>query len=153
MEKLEFIVSFVLFERRLKCTKPLTLQLQSASFDAGKAREKASRLYLTIDDLRTEIELTHGTFYQMAVDLAKEVKTGPIKKWTVGQKVHRVNVFADTTSDYYKRAVNAVFPDQLLGEVQTGFSDGNLDILNMMYAACRPQSFPIRAGKQISDDF
>jgi hypothetical protein len=133
VKKFEFILCLVLVERCLKCTKPLTLQLQSASLDAGKAREKVSLLYLTIDKLRADIDQTHDTFYQMAVDLAKEVKIDPNKKRTTGRQVHRENVPADTTSDYYKRAVTIPFLDQLLGQVQSRFSEGNLDILDMMY--------------------
>ena len=45
MKKFKFLVSLILVERCLKCTKPLTLQLQSASLDAGKAREKVSLLF------------------------------------------------------------------------------------------------------------
>ena len=40
----QFIVSLVVVKRCFKCTKPLTLQLQSASLDPGKAREKVSLL-------------------------------------------------------------------------------------------------------------
>ena len=37
LEKFQFVLSLVVAERGLKCTKPLTLQLQSPSLDAGKA--------------------------------------------------------------------------------------------------------------------
>jgi hypothetical protein len=109
IKKFEFIVCLILVERCLKCTKPLTLQLQCASLDAGKAREKVSTLYLTINELRSDIDETHDAFYQMAVDLAKEVKIEPTKKRTTGSQVHRENVPADSTSDYYKRAVTIPF--------------------------------------------
>ena len=133
VKKFEFIVCLVLVERCLKCTKPLALQLHSASLDAGKAREKVSLLYLTIDELRTNTDQTHNTFYQMAVNLAKKVKTDPNKTRTTDRQVHRENVPADTTSNYYKRAFTIPFLDQLLGQVQSRFSEGNLDILDMMY--------------------
>jgi hypothetical protein len=51
IEKFSFIVALIVVESCLKCTKPLTLQLQNASLDAGKAREKVSLLLLTIDQL------------------------------------------------------------------------------------------------------
>ena len=133
VKKFEFIVCLVLVERCLKCTKPLTRQLQSQSLDAAKAREKVSLLYLTIEDLRTDIDATHNSFYQMALDLAKESNINPDKKRTAEHQMHRVNVPANTTSDYYKRAVTIPFLDQLLGQVQSRFSEGNLDILNMTY--------------------
>ena len=117
----------------MKCTKPLTRQLQFLSLDAAKAREKVSLLYLTIEDLRTDIDATHDSFYQMALDLAKQSNINPGKKRTVKRQMHRVNVPANTTSDYYKQAVTIPFLDQLLGQVQSRFSEGNLDILNMTY--------------------
>ena len=89
-------------------------------------------LYLTIDELCTEIEQTHDAFYQIAVDLAKEVNIVPVKKRTVDCQVHCVKVPADTTSDYYKRAVTILFLDHFFGQVQTQFSAGNLDILDMI---------------------
>ncbi|CAB4007353.1 52 kDa repressor of the inhibitor of the kinase-like [Paramuricea clavata] len=99
MKEFEFIVCLVLVERCLKCTKPLTLQLQSASLDAGKAREKVSLLYLTIDKLRADIDQTHDTFYQMAVNLAKEVKIDPNKR-TIDRQVHQSS---ECSSRYYIR--------------------------------------------------
>lgn len=92
MKKFKFLVSLILVERCLKCTKPLTLQLQSASLDAGKAREKVSLLFLTINELRSDIDNTHDTFYQMAIDLAKEVNVEPKKKRVPAVQVHGVNV-------------------------------------------------------------
>lgn len=69
----------------------------------------------------------------MAVNLAKEMKVGAVKKRMVDHQVHCVNVPADTTFDYFEQAVTIPFLDQLLGKVQTPFSEGNLDILDMMY--------------------
>ena len=134
IKKFEFIVCLVLVERCLKCTKSLTLQLQCDSLDTGKAREKVSTLYLTIDELHSEVDETHGMFYQMAVDLAKLVKVKPTKKRTANYQVHRENVPADSTSEYYKRAVTIPFLDQLMRQVQSRFSKGNLDAWDVMYA-------------------
>ena len=133
VKKVEFIVCLVLVKCCLKCTKPLTRQLQSPSLDAAKAREKVSLLYLTIEDLRMDIDATHDSFYQVALDLEKESNINPVKKRTAEHQMHRVNVPANTTSDYYKRAVTISFLDQLLGQVQSRLSEGNLDILNMTY--------------------
>ena len=111
MKKFKFLVSFILVERCLKCTKPLTLQLQSASLDAGKAREKVSLLFLTINELRSDIDNTHDTFYQMAEDLAKEVNVEKKKKRAPAVQVHGVNVPSDSISEYWKRAVTIPFLD------------------------------------------
>ena len=56
IKSFEFIVFLVVVERSLICTKLLTLQLQSASLEAGKAHEKVSLLYLTINELRLDVD-------------------------------------------------------------------------------------------------
>ena len=86
-----------------------------------------------MDELRSDIDRTHDTFYQMAVNVAKEANVDPNKKRTATQQMHRVNVPADSVTEYYKRAVTIPFLDELIGQVQSRFSQGNLDILDMMY--------------------
>ena len=78
----EFIISLVVVERCLKCTKPLTLQLQSASLDAGKAREKLALIFLTINELRLDVDNVHDSYYEMAVELAEEGGVKSFKKRT-----------------------------------------------------------------------
>ena len=127
-----FIISLVVVERCLKCTKPLTLQLQSASLDAGKAREKVVLLFLTINELHLDVDNVHESYYEMAVELAEEgVK--PIKKRTGTRQMQRNNVPTNSTAEYVKRAVTIPFLDQLVGRIQCRFSEGNLDAFDVMY--------------------
>ena len=109
IEKFGFIVALVVVERCLKCTKPLTLQLQNASRNAGKAREKVSLLQQTLDELRTEINQTHSSFYEVAVNLAEEANIALSKPRTTGRQVHRENVPAQSTSDYFKKVITIPF--------------------------------------------
>mgnify|MGYP001797961719 FL=1 len=127
IKKFQFIVSLVLVESCLKCTKPLTLQLQSASIDAGKAREKASLLYLKMNELRTEIDATHTKFYEEAVSIAEKVNVKPLRPRTTPRQVHRESVPANSSSEYFKRAVTIPFLDEIIGQIHTRFSEGNLD--------------------------
>lgn len=69
----------------------------------------------------------------MTIDLTERVDVKPHKKRTTGRQIHRGNVSADSTSDYYKRAVTIRFLDQLHGQIQSRFSQGNLDALDAMY--------------------
>ena len=84
------ILSLVVDERYLKCTKPLTLQLQFASLDGGKAGEKVSLLYLTNNELRPDVDEVHQYYYDMAVELAEEGGVKPFKKRTADRQMHRV---------------------------------------------------------------
>ena len=134
IKSFQFIVSLILVERFLKCTEALTLQLQSASLDAGKAREKVSLLYATISELRSDVDDVHNLYYNMAVELAEEAGVKPFKKRTTGRQTHRDNVPADSTAEYFKRALTIPFLDQLVGQIQSRFSEGNLDIFDATYA-------------------
>ena len=117
----EFIISLVVVERCLKCTKPLTLQLQSALLDAGKAREKVALLFLTINELRLDVDNVHDSYYEMAVELAEEGGVKPFKKRTGTRQMHRNNIPANSTAEYFKRAVTIP-------------SEGNLDAFDVMCA-------------------
>ena len=130
----EFIVSLVVVERCLKCTEPLTLQLQSVSLDAGKAREKVALLFLTINELLSDVDKVHEVYYDMAVELAEGGGVKPFKKRTGDRQMHRNNVPANSTPEYFKRAVTIPFLDQLVGQIQSRFSEGNLDAFDVMYA-------------------
>ena len=60
---LQFIVCLNIVSRCLEVTRPLTKQLQSASFDAGAARAKIDLLYTILNNMRTEIDEKHNVWY------------------------------------------------------------------------------------------
>ncbi|XP_028404035.1 52 kDa repressor of the inhibitor of the protein kinase-like [Dendronephthya gigantea] len=132
VEKFKFIVALVVVERCLKCTKPLTLQLQSASLHAGKACDKVSLLFLTLNELRSEMGKTHLNLYEVAVNLAEEANIAPSKPRTTGRQVHCENVPAESTSDYFKRVITIPFLDELIGQMESRFCEGNLDALDAL---------------------
>ena len=112
----------------------MTLQLQSVSLDAGKAREKVALLFLTINELRSDVDKVHEVYYDMTVELAEGGGVKPFKKRTGDRQMHRNNVPANSTPEYFKRAVTIPFLDQLVGQIQSRFSEGNLDAFDVMYA-------------------
>ena len=134
IKSFQFTVSLVVVERCLKCTEPLTLQLHTASLGTGKARENVSLLYLTINELRSDVDEVHQFYYDIAVELAEGGGVKPFKKRTNDCQMHRVNVPVDSTAEYFKRALTIPFLDQLVAQIQSRFSDGNLDASDAMYA-------------------
>ena len=68
----EFIICLVVVERCVKCTEPLTLQLQSVSLDAGKVREKVASLFLTINELRSDVDKVHKSIMKWQFNRPKE---------------------------------------------------------------------------------
>ena len=101
------------------------------------AREKVSLLFLTINELRSDVDEVHQAYYDMAVELAEGEGVKPFKKRTGERQMHRNNVPANSTAEYFKRSITIPFLDQLLGQIQSRFSEGNLDALDAMYALPR----------------
>ena len=130
----EFIVCLVVAERCVNCTEPLMLQLQSVSLDAGKAREKVAFLFLTINELRSDVDKDHEVYYEMAVQQAEGGGLKAFKERTSDRHMHRNNVPTESTAEYFKRAVTIPFLDQLVGQIQSRFSEGNVDAFDVMYA-------------------
>ena len=56
------------------------------------------------------------------------------KKRTTGRQVYRENVQVDSVTEYYKRALTIPSLDQLLMQIQSRFLEGNIDVLDAMYA-------------------
>ena len=130
----EFIVGLAVVERCVKCTEPLMLQLQSVSLDAGKAREKVAFLFLTINELRSDVDKVHEVYYEIAVQQAEGGGVKASKERTSDRLMHRNNIPVDSTAEYFKRAVTIPFLDQLVGQIQSRFSEGNVDAFDVMYA-------------------
>ena len=128
-----FIATLVVVSRCLEVTRPLTVQLQESAIDAGAAREKVSRLYVHLEKLRNEVDVRHELWYQEAVAIAESVQTKPHRPRIAGRQFHRANTPADSPPEYYKRVVTIPFLDHLRSQIQTRFSETNLDVMNAVY--------------------
>jgi hypothetical protein len=129
-----FISALIIVSRCLEVTRPLTVQLQEAAIDAGAAREKVSRLYVHLERMRSEVDVRHQQWYEEAVSLARSVETDPQRPRVAGRQHHRANTPADTPLEYYKRDITIPFLDHLKAQIQTRFSETNLDVLSASYA-------------------
>lgn len=83
--------------------------------------------------MRSEIDASHNSWYDEAVTLAEGTGTVPARPRPAGRQVHRENVPAVSTSDYFKMAISIPFLDHLLCQMQTRFSETNLDALDAIY--------------------
>ena len=124
----------IIISRCLEVTRPLTKQLQSASSDAGAARAKIDLLYLILDNMRTEIDTKHNVWCNKATVISEAVGTVPAKPSTAGRQMHRENVSAESTSQYFKRTISIPFLDHLLNQIHARFSETNLDAMDALYA-------------------
>ena len=111
----EFVITLVIVSRCLEVTRPLTKQLQTASYDAGAARNKVSLFYVMLEKKSTETE--------------------PVKPGTVSRQVYRDNVPANSPSEYFRRSVSVPFLDHLIGHINSRFSLSNLDVMDALYGS------------------
>ena len=70
----------------------------------------------------------------MAVKQAEGGGVKPFNERTSDRLMYRHNIPADSTAEYFKRAVTIPFLDQLVGQIQSRFSEGNVDAFDVMYA-------------------
>ena len=70
----------------------------------------------------------------MAAQQAEGGGVKPLKERTSDRLMYRHNITADSTAEYFKRAVTIPFLDQLVGQIQSRFSEGNVDAFDVMYA-------------------
>ncbi|CAB4043930.1 Hypothetical predicted protein, partial [Paramuricea clavata] len=101
------------------------------------AREKVSGLYVHLEKVRNEVDRRHDSLYQEAVSLADSVGTEPHRPRIAGRQHHRANTPADSPPEYYKRVVTIPFLDHLKSQIQTRFSETNLDVMNAVYGLPR----------------
>ncbi|XP_028413710.1 52 kDa repressor of the inhibitor of the protein kinase-like [Dendronephthya gigantea] len=128
-----FIVALVVVSKCLLVTQPLTVQLQESAIDAGAAREKVSALYVHLEKMRNDVDAEHDSWYKEAESMGTSVGTQPDQPRTTGRQQHRANTPADTPSQYYRRVISVPFLDHLKSEIQTRFSETNLDLMDAVY--------------------
>ena len=128
-----FIVALVVVSRCLQVTRPLTVQLQESALDAGAAREKVTGLYVHLEKMRKDVDARHESWYEEAESIGNNVGSIPDQPRTIGRQQHRANTPADSPSQYYRRVISVPFLDHIQSEIQTRFSETNLNVMNAVY--------------------
>ena len=104
-------------------SKILSKALQGTSVDIVKAFRMISLLKNTLQDARDNITAFNKKWYNEAVTLAEAVGVDPEVPRTVGIMLHRSNVPATTTCEFYERNVTIPLLDHLIQELDTRFCD------------------------------
>ena len=130
----QFIVCLIVVSRCLEITRPLTKQLQSATYDIVAANENVTLLYAALRRARLEVSEKHAEWFEESTRLAQSVKVDARKPRTVGRQVNRANTPADSISQYYERTITIRFLDHLTWQIKARFSERNMTVLNGFYA-------------------
>ena len=98
---------------------------------------EVSRLYVYLEKVRNEVDERHDLWFEEAKSLADSVGTLLEMPRTTTKQQHRANTPADSISQYYRRIITIPFLDHLKSQIQTRFSENNLDILDASYGLPR----------------
>lgn len=149
IKSFSFIVSVVMFDRILGCTKQLSDQLQSSKIDLSVASDLVSATKSMLRDYRTTEYWMK--VYKYSTDIASQHsispqppeprrKRRPPAHLTDSISLESAGFRAEqSTSDELKTSLYFPVIDKLLVELETRFDDKNIVIMNGI-AACSPKS-------------
>ncbi|CAG2239243.1 unnamed protein product [Mytilus edulis] len=116
IKKFDFIITLVAAQSILQPLVPLSEMLQRKSVDLIEAVSESKVVIEQLNRKRNSIEAWDELF-QKAVQVADTVEEVPAMPRAAGRQRHRVNVPAETPSQYWKRAMFLPFLDHLIQEL------------------------------------
>ena len=147
----KFLISLIIFDRILTCTKGLSDSLQSSHIDLGKAADLVLATESTLQDFRTDSEWEKVFTYAKRVAEVNNVVISTVNSRSRRQRQlprrFEDGVICESTgsreimssSQHYK--VNVYFPvlDSILSELKSRFNHSNIEIMKAI-SSINPQS-------------
>lgn len=122
--KFQFIIAFVVTRQCLEYIRGLTVSLQKRAKDICQAYSEVSGIVRALTEVRTNIDVKHKVWHDMAVALGEEVAASePQLPRCCGRQTARNNTPGDTPEIYYKRTISIPFLDELINHLKSRFSD------------------------------
>ena len=83
--------------------------------------------------MRKDVDARHESWYEDAESIGNSVGSIPDQPRTIGRQQHHANTPADSPSQYYRRVISVPFLYHIQSEIQTRFSETNLNVMNAVY--------------------
>ena len=140
--------------------KSLTVRLQSKTMDIANAFMRVQTLNATLQDLRTNINIRHQSWYDESVKLANDHHIAAEKPRCCKAQLYRENHDISDLCEYYKVTITLQFLDSIIETMQERFSPKHLALYSgfnvlppiMMVNASWREGFETFI-KEFSDDF
>ena len=129
----QFVNTLVIVSRCLEVTRPLTKQLQTASYDPGTARNKVSLLYVMLEKMRCSVDEKHKLWFEEAVAITNSTESVPEKPRTASKQIYRDDTPSNSSSEYFRRTISVPFLDNSIGHINSRFASSNLDVMDALY--------------------
>ena len=133
----QFIVVFVLTKQLMDYFFPITTILQAKDFDISKRCEQIENLKKTLKDIRGRIDIVHKMWYNIALELAKEVNVYEVMPRTCWAQFYRDNYPDEEATNYYRKSITIPLLDHMITELDERFDTSNLVVYNGLYAVPR----------------
>lgn len=122
--KFQFLIAFVVTKQCLGYIKGLTVSLQKRAKDICQAYSEVSSIVRALNEVRSNIDVKHKVWYDMAVALGEKVDASePQLPRRCGRQTARSNTPGDTPESYYRRTISIPFLDELLTHLNSRFSN------------------------------
>ncbi len=125
LSRFPFIIAFVVTKDVLAYTKALSIKLQGRYIDIVRAYKKVNFVKSTLKSARDDVNGFHARVYGKALQLAGKVHVDKSVPRTTGRQLHRNNIPAAKTSQYYQLPLTIPMLDFLITEMAERFNDGS----------------------------
>jgi hypothetical protein len=129
----KFIVCLVITANLLHHTMSLTVQLQQRKIDIAESLKHINLLKAHLNKLCRTVEDVHDEYYDMAVELANNVKVEDELDRICRKQTARENYPADTARDYYRVMLTVPILDHLIEQMEFRFPSKMCNIYNGFY--------------------
>ena len=146
----KFVLSLVVFDRLLSCSKGLSDVLQSTQLDLAKAADLVSALIETFEDFRSDKSWKKVFEYAVSVSQHRTIEVEVPKKRQSRQPRRLDDTIVDTSlghreaplincSEHFKVTLYFAVLDAFLSELKKRFDSKNLQIMNLCKLAVHSQ--------------
>ena len=150
VKRFKFVLSLVVFDRLLSCSKGLSDVLQSTQLELAKAADLVSALIETFEDFRSDESWKKVFEYAVSVSQHRTIEAEVQKKRQSRQPRRLDDTIVDTSlghreappincSEHFKVTLYFAVLDAFLSVLKKRFDSKNLQIMKSVQA-CSPQS-------------
>lgn len=118
----QFIATSIITAKLLKHLEGITVKLQQRAQDLSYAYDMVKLVTSTLQEIRTDLDRHHHTWWPACVDMASSVSVEPAMHRCCRSQVHRSNPPANSPEEYFRKTVAIPFLDNLISHLGDRFS-------------------------------
>ena len=153
MTSFQFIVVLVITKQLMDYFFPITRVLQTKDFDIAQRNEQIENLKKTLLKLREDVEDEHGSWYMIALNLAKANEVGEKLPRYCLRQIYEKNYPKDYVWQYYKKCVTIPLLDHMISEINTRFNNSSMVAYKGLVAIPELMIRQVKADKPWKRDF